>query len=99
MRTIIFIAAMALTSAAAQAGETRNLSPAAAPSNAPATIQSTPTQAQNDAPLAPPAKPADTPRYSPPPEMQKPATASTVPATVTPSPERRYDDRGYYDDA
>jgi hypothetical protein len=125
MRRIIFIAAMALTSAAAQAGETRNLSTAAAPSDAPATIQIKQLQAQNDAPVATPAKPADTPRYTlPPSETQTPAnparnvsdaprntdrpasvdkappaTASTVPSTVTPSPERRYDDRGYYDDA
>ena len=74
MRKIILIAAMALTSAAAQAGETRTLSTAATPSDAPATIQTKPLQAQNDAPAAAPAKPADTPRYSQPPsETQTPA--------------------------
>jgi hypothetical protein len=128
MRTIILIAAMALTSAAAQAGETRNLSTAAAPSDAPATIQTKQLQAQNDAPVATPAKPADTSRYAPPPSVTQtptdparnisdaprntarpapvdnapPTAASTAPSTVTPStaqPERRYDDKGYYDDA
>jgi hypothetical protein len=74
MRKIILIAAMALTSAIAQAGETRSLSTAAAPSDAPATIQTKQLQAQNDAPVATPAKPADTPRYSlPPSETQTPA--------------------------
>jgi hypothetical protein len=74
MRKIILIAAMALTSAIAQAGETRSLSTAAAPSDAPATIQTKQLQAQNDAPVATPAKPADTPRYSlPTSETQTPA--------------------------
>ena len=103
MRKIILIAAMALTSAAAQAGDTRNLSTAATPGAAPATIQTKQFQAQNDAPAATPAKPADAPRYSAPPsETQTPAAAPTAPSTATPStaqPERRYDDRGYFDDA
>jgi hypothetical protein len=124
MRKIILVAAMALTSAAAQAGETRNLSSAAAPSDAPAAIQTKQLQAQSDAPVAPPAKPADTPRYSPPSETQTPAdparnisdapryttrpapvdsapstAASSAPTPSTAHPERRYDDRGYYDDA
>jgi len=101
---------------------------AAAPSAAPATIQTKQIQAQNDAPAATPAKPADAPRYAPPPsETQTPAdparnisdaprynarpapvdnapptTASSAPSTATPSTtqgERRYDDRGYFDDA
>src|SRR5262249_31682471 len=42
MRKIILIAAIALTSAAAQAGETRTLSTAATMSDAPATIQTRP---------------------------------------------------------
>ena len=114
MRKIILIAAMALTSAAAQAGEPRSLSTAAAPSDAPAAIQTKQLQAQYDAPVAPPAKPADTPRYSlPPSETQTPAdparNVSDAPrytvrpavdnAPLTAQPERRYDDRGYYDDA
>jgi len=120
MRKIVLIAAMALTSAAAQAAETRNLSSVVAPSAAPAAIQTKQFQAQNDAPAATPAKPSETPRYAPPPETQTPAdparnisdaprprpapvdnapptTASSAPATAT--PERRYDDRGYFDDA
>jgi hypothetical protein len=116
MRKIILIAAMALTSAAAQAGGTRTLSTAATPSDAPAAIQTRQLQAQNDAPAATPAKPADTqtpadparsisdtPRARPAPVHNAPPTAaSSAPSTVTPStaqPERRYDDRGYYDDA
>jgi hypothetical protein len=103
MRKIILIAAMALTSAAAQAGETRNLSSASVPSVAPATIQTKQLQGQNEAPFATPAKPVATPRYSlPASETQMPTTASTAPSTAVPStaqPERRYDDRGYYDDA
>jgi hypothetical protein len=67
MRKIILVAAMALTSAAAQAGETRNLSSASAPSDAPATIQTKQLQGRNDAPVATPAKPVNTPRYSLPP--------------------------------
>ena len=119
MRRIILIAAMALTSAAAQAGETRNLSAAAGPSEVPAAIQTKQLQAQNDAPAA---KPADTPRYAPPPaepsrnisdaprntarpapvDNAPPAAASRAPSTATTQaaqPERRYDDKGYYDDA
>ena len=99
MRKIILIAAMALTSAAAQAGETRNLSSASAASDAPATIQTKQLQGQNDAPVATPAKPVDTPRYTARPDNAPPTTASTAPSTVTPSTARRYDDRGYYDDA
>ena len=49
MRKIILIAAMALTSAAAQAGEPRSLSTAPAPSDAPATTQTKPLQPQTDA--------------------------------------------------
>lgn len=72
MRKIVLIAAMALTSAAAQAAETRNLSSAVAPSAAPAAIQTKQFQAQNDTPAA--AKPSEAPRYAPPPpETQKPA--------------------------
>jgi hypothetical protein len=117
MRKIVLIAAMALTSVAAQAAETRNLSSAAAPSAAPAAIQTKQFQAQNDAPAAPPAKPADTPRYAPPPsETQTPGDPArnisdaprprpapvdnaTPPTASTAQPERRYDDRGYFDDA
>ena len=56
-----------------------------------------------------PADPArnvsDAPRYTARPapvDNAPPTTGSTAPSTVTPStaqPERRYDDRGYYDDA
>ncbi len=128
MRKIILIAAMALTSVAAQAGETRSLVTTAVPSDTPAPIQTKQLQAQNDAPPAPAAKPADTPRYSAPPsetqttadparnisdaprnttrpapvDTAPPTAASAAPSTATPStaqPERRYDDRGYYDDA
>ena len=124
MRKIILIAAMALTSAAAHAGETRSLSTAATPIDAPAAIPTKQLQAQNDAPAAT-AKPADAPRYSVP-ETQTPAdparnisdaprntsrpapvdnppaaAASTTPSTATPpaASARRYDDKGYYDDA
>jgi hypothetical protein len=103
MRKIILIAVMALTSAAAHAGETRSLSTPAAPSDVPAAIQTKQLQAQNDAPVASPAKPVATPHYSmPASETQMPTTASTAPSTAMPTtaqPERRYDDRGYYDDA
>jgi hypothetical protein len=117
MRKIILIAAMALTSVAAQAAETRNLSSAAGPSAAPAATQTKQFQAQNDAPAATPAKPADTPRYAPPPsETQTPADPgrnisdaprprpapvdnAPPPTASTAQPERRYDDRGYFDDA
>ena len=117
MRKIVLIAALALTSVAAQAAETRNLSSAAAPSAAPAAVQTKQFQAQNDAPAATPAKPADTPRYAPPPsETQTPADPARnisdaprprpapvdnapPPAASTAQPERRYDDRGYFDDA
>lgn len=105
MRKMILIVAMALTSAAAQAGETRGLSTAAAPSVAPATIQTKQLQAQNDAPVAPSAKTAEPPRYTDRPvpvDNATPTAASTAPSTVTSSaahPERRYDDRGYYDEA
>lgn len=131
MRKMILIAAMVLTSAAAQAGESRSLSATAttlAPSDPPAAAVSQQLHAQNDTPVATTPKPTETPRYTPPPaETQVPAnparnvsdaphytarpaavdattptTASTAPSTATPSnaqPERRYDDRGHYNDA
>jgi hypothetical protein len=86
MRTIILIAAMVLTSVAAQAGETRGLSTATAPSDAPVTITAKQFLAQNDAPAPVAATPA-------------PATASSTPASSTAQPGRRYDDKGYFDDA
>jgi hypothetical protein len=84
MRKIILIAAMALTCAAAQAGEAeRNLSPAAAPS---------------DAPVAAPAKPSDTPRYTvrPAPVDNAPATASTEHPERRYDDRGYYDDAGYH---
>jgi hypothetical protein len=74
MRTIILIAAMALTSFAAQAGETRGLSTAAAPADAAVAMPTLQRQAQNDTPVA-------------------------VASTPAAQPERRYDDKGYYDNA
>jgi hypothetical protein len=103
MRKIILIAAMALTSAAAQAGETRGLSVAAAPSVAPATIQTKQLQAQNDAPVAQAQTPVDparnvpeAPRYT---ARPTPVDYVTPTGASTAHPERRYDDRGYFDDA
>jgi hypothetical protein len=80
MRTMMLIAAMALTSAVAHAGETRGLSTAAAPS---------------DVPVAATATPANATRYT---DNVPPATASTA-SSSTAQPARRYDDKGYYDDA
>jgi hypothetical protein len=104
MRKIILIASMVLTSAAAHAGETRGLSTAAAPSVVQSTIQTPQLQAQNEATVVAPGTSADTPRYvaRPVPTDNAPITASTAPSTATSStdhPERRYDDRGYYDSA
>ena len=116
MRKIILIAVMALTSAAAQAGETRSLA-TAAPGDVPATVQTKQLQAQNDTPryspppseTQTPADPArnisDAPRNTPRPapvDNAPPAAASSAPSTATPQtaqPGRRYDDKGYYDDA
>jgi hypothetical protein len=78
MRTIILIAAMALTSVAAQAGESRGLSTAAAPAEAAVAMPTLQRQAQNDAPVA---------------GASTPVVASAAP------PARRYDDKGYFDDA
>lgn len=52
--------------------------------------------APSDAPAASPAKPADAPRYT-----VRPAPVDNAPSSTasTEHPERRYDDRGYYDDA
>ena len=68
MRTLLLIAAVVLTSASAQAGESRSLSSYPA-SDATSAVPSQPVankslRADNDAPAA---QPAETPRYSPPP--------------------------------
>jgi hypothetical protein len=95
MRKIILIAAMALVSVAAHAGETRGLSIAAAPSDIPAAPRTKQLQAQNDAPVADPAKPADGSRYA-----ARPGLVDNTPsADASEHPDRRYDDRGYYDNA
>lgn len=95
MRKIILIAAMALASATAHAGETRSLSTAAAPSDAPAVIQTQQRQAQNDAPVAPSAKRSDDARYA----VRPGLVDNAAPADASEHPDRRYDDRGYYDNA
>src|ERR1700761_9264511 len=91
MRKIVLIAAMVLTSAAAQAGEMRNLS-TGAPSDALAPVRTQQLQAQNDASVATPAKPADAPSYT-----ARPAAVDTAPSAE--HPDRRYDDKGYFDNA
>jgi hypothetical protein len=77
MRTIILIVAMTLMSVAAQAGESRGLSTAAAPAEAAVAMPPLQHQAQNDMPVA----------------------GAATPAASATQPERRYDDKGYYDNA
>jgi hypothetical protein len=81
MRTLVLIAAVVLTSASAQAGESRSLSTYPVNNDTTATVQpaaSKSLRADNDTPAA---QPAETPRYSPPPSD---ATSNPPPAAETP---------------
>lgn len=90
MRTLVLIAAVVLTSASAQAGDSRSLS--AYPAND--TTSAVPSQpaasksirADNDTPAV---QPAETPRYSPPPgetTSNPPPVAETPHYTTRPTP-------------
>jgi hypothetical protein len=101
MRTFVLIAAVVLTSASAQAGESRSLSTYPVSDTTSATpsqpVASKSLRAENDAPAA---QPAETPRYSPPPGdttsnpppaaetphyTTRPAAVDNAPRAVTPS--------------
>ena len=85
MRILILIAAVVLTSASAQAGDSRSLSTTPV-SDTTSTVASQPAankslRADNDAPAA---QPAETPRYSPPPgEATSPPPAAETPHYTT----------------